>query len=159
MFHIIASLIINLNAISLPGSPEDTFFDDERRERPIPYATILKELSCLPVKIDRYPELPVCRDHLAGEIARTIRVSKDLAVDQSSAPITPEIGKNPRLPKRQADTKLRTIGPKFLQDTVDMLDLKSPGRHAESQDPAETARAVEDKDPSPDRNVSNTFYE
>lgn len=119
MLYIITSLVISLNAIG----------QQERRNRDIP-VTALRQERLLP-SFDHL-QMPTCA---AVENPRPPRLSDCLVgfpfgqtgiLTSGHTPAGPDVVKEPRLPKPVSDAKVRVVGPKFLPDPADAMDLKSP---------------------------------
>jgi len=65
---------------------------------------------------------------LETELSRTVVLEEYLGINAELRPALRKMLKNDRLPKAQPEVRPRAIGPKFLQDPEDMLDLTKPTR-------------------------------
>lgn len=126
MLYIITSIVFVIDIVSLPHWQHTASSEpDQRRERPVQSLPVHHISPGFVVeKTDRSGNTD-CRDHpqTTSERPRTRRSGHSPAIRENDT--------HPRLPRPQGDAKIRSIGPKFLQDPADRLDLKSPAKAVE----------------------------
>jgi len=128
MIHLIASIIINLNAITDHRLHHSLTNIEQRQERPVPNLIHLHYSTCIPARDAVQSNLLGCGKPLETELSRTVVLEEYLGINPELRPALRKMLKNDRLPKAQPEVKPREIGPKFLQDPEDMLDLTKPSR-------------------------------
>lgn len=107
---------------------------------------IAEHLGCTLEEIDRGPSATACVEASFRRLYKIVILRSLERLSSDDEYILPAIEKRSRLPRPHIVDNIRTVGPKFLQEPTDALDLKTLSRADQQADSykltAETARCT-----------------